>query len=508
MTVAATRNLSSAGMKGKLFATTLLSPIAWVLYAFLFFAIWVVIRSYDVTHAKVSSPPQLSTMPSPGKPSSGGDGSVALDEKLEHEEEAIDQDRQKLELQQKYVESRAAEIDKRADDLGRLISQMTIVGTLYSFMVGVFAFFSLKAVRADADRELGKITSALDDFKKNEFAEFKIGLLEQSERLIGQSQKLIERSQAEFDIFKAEVRADIPDIYGMERSLGVILERVRRNVDMSANWTLRATYEGMDTAQRQKVLLAEMTTASFDYFGLLASKRHSSAVGQIFLSLANFYAARSRVVDSQSRYNQDDMRRAMIYIDRACSVDPENGRNFSQRAAMLLVDVPRKDDKVSPDKLDLAETDLLKSLQLNAQDSRALYNLAWILRRQGKLEQAIDLLTKVIDGRNSIPAVDRGRRMVDALTNRACYRVLVVINVPGQGLRESGFEKIARFVLADCHRAWKEAKKHTQTDYCWEGFQREFGKNGELFSVLPYISKLRPAIARVVQKVQPLITIT
>jgi len=104
-------------------------------------------------------------------------------------------------------------------------------------------------------------------------------------------------ARTEFDSFRAEVRNEIPELYGMARSLGVLLDRIRRQVDVARNWTLSESYEAMSDEERQAVLVAEMTIAGFDYFGLPGSKRFRAVAAEIYLELANFYAARSRMTE-------------------------------------------------------------------------------------------------------------------------------------------------------------------------------------------------------------------
>jgi hypothetical protein len=81
-------------------------------------------------------------------------------------------------------------------------------------------------------------------------------------------------------------------------------------VDTSQMWTFVDAYNSMSEEKRQKLVLAEMTVAAFDYFRLDSSDMRKVAA-QIFADLSNFYSARARV--DPSKHNPSDMHRARIY---------------------------------------------------------------------------------------------------------------------------------------------------------------------------------------------------
>jgi tetratricopeptide (TPR) repeat protein len=381
-----------------------------------------------------------------------------------------------LDLQQDYLEKRSAQVDKRADDLEHLIVEMTVGSGIYTLLLGLFAYFSLKAIKSDAQTDLKTIRDLLSDFKKNEFADFR-------EDLQASATREIELARTEFDSFRSEVRNDIPELYGMARSLGVILERIRRQVDLSRNWKSRATYDALLEEQRQTILIAEMTVAGFDYFGLPASSRFRSAAAEIYLNLAAFYASRSRKTSADKKFNQEDMKRAFLYIDRACFTDPNNPRSFYQRAAMLLMDVTKEGDRPSKEQMDNAAADLDQSLAIDPGFTRSLYNMAWILRRRNDLPRAIELLTKIVDARQSLKREDRGEGLINALVNRACYRALLLGTLSPDAEKQPDIQKVSALILADCEAACEEGKLYGVEDYCRESLSREFAPKGDLFEI-------------------------
>jgi tetratricopeptide (TPR) repeat protein len=226
-----------------------------------------------------------------------------------------------------------------------------------------------------------------------------------------------------------------------------------------------------------------MTIAGFDYFGLPGSKRFRAVAAEIYLELANFYAARSRMTGADGAFNQADIKRALIYIDRACSTDPSNARTFSQRAALVLVNVPKRGDRPTKEQLEKAESDLDQSLALKPTDVRALYNLAWIARRRDKLVRAIEILTRIIDLQKTLDQDDRGRRVIDAFTNRACYRALSLNPLPPDAAQDTEIRAKTALILADCQAACEEGKLFNLKEYCRKGFKREFSQGGDLYAV-------------------------
>ncbi|MDX6459660.1 MAG: hypothetical protein QOE55_3357, partial [Acidobacteriaceae bacterium] len=379
----------------------------------------------------------------------------ALQHDLESQAAKLELDREKLETQQQFLENRAKEVDKRADDLEHLISEMTIGSGVYTLLLGLFAFFGLKGAASEADRYLATLKEQVETSKK------------------GAQEEGASRQQ-EFEEFKRAIRNDIPSLYGMQRALGLLLDRIRRQVDLSLVWTRSDPYNNMSEEQRQTIILAEMTVAAFDYFRLDSSDMERGAAAQIFADLANFYSARARV--NPNKYNPSDMRRALIYLDRAHQMDRTNARILAQRGGFILSDTANQGASVTQDQLDAAEHDLRECLRIDPSNVRALYNLAWIADERSKFPEAVDLLTQVIDRRDTLPQVERGRRMIAAFINRACARSKISATVSGATERQ----KMDEQVFEDCKKAVEEADLYNERPYAKQSLERELLITGEL----------------------------
>jgi tetratricopeptide (TPR) repeat protein len=225
--------------------------------------------------------------------------------------------------------------------------------------------------------------------------------------------------------------------------------------------------------QRQTVLLAELTVASFDYFRLASAGSHKSIAAQIFADLANFYSARARV--DEKNYNQADIRRALIYMDRACQMDTQNYRFLSQRAAMILTSGDKKDAPVSHEQLEKAEADLNQCLALKPKFASGLFNLAWVVDEQGNPGRATELLTQFIAERENLPLLFRGKRLIAAYINRACARARFLTKNPSDEQN-----KLLEEVLEDCRAACKEGMLFSERSYFEDSLERNTKEGAEL----------------------------
>jgi tetratricopeptide (TPR) repeat protein len=305
---------------------------------------------------------------------------------------------------------------------------MTLATTAYTLLLGLLAAFSLKEARDQADRALREMN--------------------REARL--QTAKL----KKEFLEFQHQVEEQIPSLYGMQKSIGELLARISREIDSTKNWMEAEPYNKLQEETRQKILLGELTVASFDYFRIASVGSQKSQAAQIFARLANFYSARAR--QNPAAYNQGDLERALIYIDRACELDPRNHGHFAQRAAVILTSGDQEGTPVTPADLTRARTDLERSLKIKPRYPAALYNLAWVVDEQGEPSHAAELLTEFINEREKLPPSFRGQRLIMAYINRACANVRVLAG------NRSLKDKLLKEILEDCRAACREGSDYNQ----------------------------------------------
>ena len=194
---------------------------------------------------------------------------------------------------------------------------------------------------------------------------------------------------------------------------------------------------------------------------------------KIFANLATFYSARGRA--DKLKYDQGDLQRALIYIDRACDMDTGNYSHLALRAALILTTVGWEGDPVTRDNLDKAATDLNRSLEIEPNYAAALYNLAWVVDEQGNPGRAVNLLTKFINEREKLPRVFRGQRLIAAYINRACARAKGLAKDPAdpQGKRLAE-------ILQDCCAACEEGRESGETLYFTRIIESNSAKGEEL----------------------------
>jgi tetratricopeptide (TPR) repeat protein len=254
---------------------------------------------------------------------------------------------------------------------------------------------------------------------------------------------------------------------------------------LTENWANAAPYVSLPEERRQKVLLAELTVASFDYFRLVSVGSQKSMAAEIFANLANFYSARAR--EDKTKYNQGDLQRALIYMDRACEMDTESYSHLALRATLILTSGKREGDAVTSENLEKAAADLNRSLTIKPNYAAALYNLAWVADEQGNPGRAAELLTQFIKERKNLPPTDRGKRLIAAYINRACARAKGLAKNPAdpQGKRLAE-------ILEDCRAACEEGRDSGETLY----FTRSIKSNSAEGEELHLLESLAPKALR------------
>lgn len=408
-------------------------------------------------HAKALPGKNIAAWPEATVAAAGaGHDTTAVPEQLRLQAADLSLQEQKLTLWQKALEDRAKDIDQRSSDMEKLASEITIGSSVYTVLLGLFAAFGLKEAKDQATRALAEIQSKADA----QFAAL----------------------EKKFSDFQQSVEQQIPNFYGMQKSLGDLLSRIRREIDLTEIWTSAKPYISLSEEQRQRILLAELTVASFDYFRLASAGSQKSIAAKIFANLATFYSARARL--DKNKYNQGDLRRAMIYIDRACEMDTENYHHLAMRAGLILTSGDKEGAPVAAEDLEKAEADLRLSLEIKPDFADGLYNLAWVVDEQGDPERATELLTQFINEREKLPAHYRGKRLIAAYINRACARARLLTKTPS-----AGRDKLVAEVLEDCCAACEEGKLYSETEY----FEKSLERNSSPGMELHPLTSLAPA---------------
>jgi tetratricopeptide (TPR) repeat protein len=501
----------------------LLSIIGALFIAFVLHLGW---KAYAVANTPYNTPPPPSDalawgqtpLPRTSQPVAPQTTDV-LRRELEDEERKLKFDHDELTSWQKHLEDRSKEVDDRSHQLEQLISQMIIGNAAYTFLIGVLALFGLKAAEGQAERLLNKFNenakTDLDKFREEaekeravrtqEIGEFKAAAKTELEKQRVDAEKDRAAGNEKIEKLKLRLENDIPNLYGMQRALNDLLERIRQDIDLSELWTQKDSYKKLERKPKkgQQLLLAEMTIASLDYFTFDFSEKQGETVpaqhevaAEIFAHLAYFYSARARV--DPAKYDQSDLVRALIYINRALQLDPNNDSFYSQRGGLVLINVKKEGDQVTQHQLKAAERDLCKCLELNSRNARGLYNLAWIYDELGDFDYAINRLTQLIGLGEELPVGERAplmisaALMISAYINRACAiskRGLEQMT-PGSSERDK--------IVADCKNACVEAEKaeaKDAIDFCIDSLERERGSGGELQEVAgeiqPMIEELK-----------------
>jgi hypothetical protein len=156
-------------------------------------------------HAKAVSGKNLPTWPGTSVAlAESMPGTPVVTDQLRRQAADLTLQEQKLTLWQQALEVRAKDVDQRSNDLEKLVSEITIGSSVYTLLLGLFAAFGLKKARDQALRSLEEIKSSA----ANQTTALK----------------------TEFSDFQRQVEEQIPNLFGMQKSLGDLLNRIRREI--------------------------------------------------------------------------------------------------------------------------------------------------------------------------------------------------------------------------------------------------------------------------------------
>jgi tetratricopeptide (TPR) repeat protein len=164
-----------------------------------------------------------------------------------------------------------------------------------------------------------------------------------------------------------------------------------------------------------------MTFWALDLFDYAKAPGYSRTMLEIRRGFGRFYSSRYTSSNTQDGAARE---RAVFYLTSALNVSIAD-LNAAANGDLGLLYAFEGDLETDTEKKTAIWELAIKHLRIandqRPSDARVLVALAWIARRQGRLQEAIDLLTKVIEA--SPPANSERRHYTLARYNRACYFV-------------------------------------------------------------------------------------
>ncbi|MGH9863300.1 MAG: hypothetical protein ACRD35_07740, partial [Candidatus Acidiferrales bacterium] len=340
-----------------------------------------------------------------------------------------------------------------AEQIQALISILLGLATFYSAALGVGAYLGIQHAVQQAEKSA------------HEIEELRKELTEKVDRINEEAKK---SGQAVVD----DIRREFPPF----RYMGVAIRRIMddlKQVLPRLDWT-EHFYSRLTPEIRQKIAFYERTVAAFGFLDLHDLK---TEISQIYQGLGNFYGLKYHQERKQSREFSGDLERSRFYLDLAILQDDRNFGALNDRA-YLAVEVD------SPSDLAKAKACLERSLQVEAAQQRARYNLAIVEHREKNYSKALSLLSEAL-GVEKWQETPSPRHRVHILYNRACALARLAEKNPGKS------QEFSEKAIADL----KEFLRHKEN---WDPSDRgallqDLEPGGDLYSLKtnePYASQL------------------
>lgn len=280
--------------------------------------------------------------------------------------------------------------DKRADELEKLLALLLGVSTIYAIALGFSAYQQLK-----------DSAEKLEDLREN--AQAKI------DQLPAEITNIKKAASEEIQEFAAKVQSKFPLFADMDVAIRDIMDRLTHLLPV-IDWS-DEDYRNLTPELKQEILFYEKTVAALEYFDLRRVRHIRQTASEIYHGLGNFYGLKYASEDKQSEEDKD---RSRFYLDRAIRHDPENSGALNDRG-FLAANLDRPPDYQK------AREVFIRSLELDPEQQRARYNLAYVEHAEKNYARSEQLLSEALDKKRwqtKLPA----RHRDSILYNRACAR--------------------------------------------------------------------------------------
>jgi len=327
---------------------------------------------------------------------------------------------QKAELQQSMAGARtlllaeihAADADERAI-LDRLI---TLVG-VFSAILGLCAFATVKLAREDAQAQQNRIKADLEDFKAS--------------------------SKTDLENFKTSIWSELPEMRNLKDSLRDLMLDLDRTIPREADWNEELSYSHLNVLERERILIAESTVNALQIFVSRNSSANVATQANLYRTLARFYFGRFR-----AKKEEEDAERADIYARKAGELEPNNSTTDRLRGSIFLAQyrilkekiaeqakakqagaqsgapqqVEAKPDLERLESLLTAAVDFLEdAMEKDGSDAGAALNLALAARYREQFDKAIEISEKAIANRGKMSDQRVLKYLPSLYLNLACY---------------------------------------------------------------------------------------
>ena len=284
-------------------------------------------------------------------------------------------------------------IDKDLERAKTLLDvEVTLVG-VYSALLGVTAFVTVKFSRDDAKEQLQIFQKKLD-----------------------------------------EIGASFPQFEKMDERVRQLLGEIVVRMPSEDDWNDEHLLNKIDEIDQQYILDSEIVVSAASVFALERAPGLKGTLFEVYTNFARFHDA--RYLDGAVA-NESDFARAVRFADRAVEMQPKSPVGYRRRGAIRLDGYKKLDGATTQEekarrekRLADAEKDLDEALKLckdGAPDAGAYYNRALAYYYRAKLDQAIDLTEELLKKKDKIPVEHWSRFMPYVYSNLGGFYAGVAI---------------------------------------------------------------------------------
>lgn len=369
----------------------------------------------------------------------------------------------KLPADQKTEEAQEKLREQRFDQQERMLDKLATITGIFTLILAGAAYAGLSQTKAKAEAEISALSAKADA---------DITLIHEK----------VDR-----------IRADIPSIYALNRRIEDVLYVIQSKLPPELNSGVADAYKRFTAEDRQKILLCEMKIAAIGMFDIQSSPPMRQRMADIYLAMARFYLMRS--VQEAHRHNrEEDQARVVQYLEHVTDLQDAFPSAVAHRlrGVMLMQNYQKEKAAPKPDPDRLAhlleemKRYLHKSKDTDENEAGAWYNLSYVYGTfEDKPLAAIEELTKLLNRRDNVREIQRGKFLPDAAINLACFHMRSLSSTHGK-LKPAQERRHELDALAACRLGKKLAK-----EYCvWEMFVGNL--EGELGGDLLPLVRLYP----------------
>jgi len=309
-------------------------------------------------------------------------------------------------------------IDEKTDGAKELLDKLITLVGVYSVILGITAFFTVKYAREEAKGEI-------ENFRKK------------IEEIEGGIEKKIEK-------IEEEIERDFPAVSRLDERVQRLMREMELRMPSEADWNDDDSFRALNEEERQEILNNEATIAALSVFALDRSPSVRARLVSIYGAFARFYVSRHNTSPDLS---EPDYVRALSYASKSIELSPDSMGGFRLRGAIYLSRyerlskiAPPVDDTRLKHLLQSAESDFAEAISKGTGDqvdAGAYYNQALARFYGGDIAGAVAVSRRLVGLRSKISSLHREKYLPDIYLNLGCFLAILAGRAAGQNQTEA-----------------------------------------------------------------------